>query len=94
MTRVPTLTDGVVTLRGHREDDVPAVLEQCTDPTMQAWTSVPAPYVLDDAKTFVRHHVPGGWQADAEWTPELDGEEVARGLTQWRKAVNRTLDWV
>jgi glycerol kinase len=34
------------------------------------------------------------WQADAEWTPELDAEEVARGLTQWRKAVNRTLDWV
>jgi glycerol kinase len=34
------------------------------------------------------------WQADAEWTPELDAGEVARGLTQWRKAVNRTLDWV
>jgi glycerol kinase len=34
------------------------------------------------------------WTADAHWTPEMDAEEVARGLTQWRKAVDRTLDWV
>ena len=34
------------------------------------------------------------WTADARWTPEMDAEEVAGGLTQWRKAVNRTLDWV
>ncbi len=84
MIRVPTLSDGVVTLRGHREDDVPAVLEQCTDPDTQAWTSVPAPYTLDDAKTFVRHVVPGGWQADAEWSfavvvPDLDGVERFAG---------------
>ena len=65
--RVPTLTDGVVTLRGFGEDDVPAVLEQCSDPGMQAWTSMPVPYVLDDAKTYVRHVVPGGWATGREW---------------------------
>lgn len=67
MTSVPTLSDGVVTLRRHREDDVPAILEQCTDPAVQAWTSVPALYTLDDARTFVRHQVPGGWESDRYW---------------------------
>jgi glycerol kinase len=34
------------------------------------------------------------WMRDAEWTPEMDAERVARELGQWRKAVDRTLDWV
>lgn len=68
MTPVPTMTDGVVTLRGHREDDLAGVVEQCTDPEMQSWTTVPVPYTLDDAKTYVRHLVPGGWAADADWS--------------------------
>ena len=89
MTRVPTLTDGVVTLRGHTEDDVPAVLEQCTDAATQAWTTVPVPYTLDDAKTFVRHLVPGGWEADAEWgfavTAKLQSASAAQPPgTRWR----------
>jgi RimJ/RimL family protein N-acetyltransferase len=42
--RTPTLTDGVVTLRPHRPDDVEAVLAQCQDPQMQRWTTVPVPY--------------------------------------------------
>ena len=33
------------------------------------------------------------WQRDSEWRPELDPAEVARELRQWRKAVERTLDW-
>lgn len=65
--RPPTLTDGVVTLRAYREDDVPAVLERSVDPETQRWTTVPVPYSLDDAKTFVRHVVPGGWETDREW---------------------------
>ena len=34
------------------------------------------------------------WQRDAEWTPEMAPEVVERELAQWRKAVDRTLDWV
>jgi glycerol kinase len=34
------------------------------------------------------------WQQDAEWTPEMDAAEVERELGQWRKAVDRTLNWV
>lgn len=87
MNRVPTLSDGVVTLRGHREDDVPDVLAQCQDPQMQAWTSVPVPYTLDDAKTYVRHVVPGGWDAGVEWgfafsAADQDGvDRFAGGVT-------------
>ena len=64
---VPTLTDGVVTLRAHAEDDVPGVLEQSTDPVSRAWTTVPVPYTRDDAKRFVRDVMPGGWLTDQEW---------------------------
>ena len=34
------------------------------------------------------------WQQDAEWTPQLGREVVEREFAQWRKAVDRTLDWV
>jgi glycerol kinase len=33
------------------------------------------------------------WQQDAQWRPELDLATVERELGQWRKAVDRTLDW-
>ncbi len=65
--RVPTLADGVVTLRAHTEDDVDRVLEQCVDPLSIEWTIVPVPYTRDDAKQFVRHAMPGGWESDQEW---------------------------
>jgi glycerol kinase len=33
------------------------------------------------------------WKRDAQWRPEMDPAEVERELGQWRKAVERTLDW-
>lgn len=76
---VPTLTDGVVRLRAHHEDDVAGVLEQSTDPVSQAWTTVPVPYTPDDAKRFVREVMPGGWLTDQEWgfAVEYDGRYAA-----------------
>jgi RimJ/RimL family protein N-acetyltransferase len=72
---VPRLTDGVVTLRAHRETDVERVREQCLDPVSQAWTTVPVPYSRDDARRFVREAMPGGWASDQEWAfaVEVDG---------------------
>jgi len=64
---VPTLSDGVVTLRAHREEDVDGVLEQGVDPASVRWTRVPVPYSRDDAKRFVREVMPGGWATDQEW---------------------------
>src|SRR3954468_18459779 len=64
---VPTLTDGVVTLRRHHEDDVDAIVEQSRDPLSRRWTEVPDPYGREDARRFVRDVMAGGWAADQEW---------------------------
>ena len=75
MTGIPTLTDGTVTLRAHREDDAPGVLEQCQDPVSQQWTTVPVPYTLEDAGRFVAEQMPRGWADGTSWgfAVEVDG---------------------
>jgi RimJ/RimL family protein N-acetyltransferase len=70
----PTLTDGVVTLRAHRPDDVGGVLAQCRDPLMQRWTTIPVPYERRDAEQWLatrQQH----WQegADLSFAIEADG---------------------
>lgn len=78
LVSVPTLTDGVVVLRAHREDDVEAVLEQSTDPLSRRWTRVPVPYTREDARRFVRHAMPGGWESDQEWGFAVEAPEGDR----------------
>ena len=75
LVTAPTLTDGVVTLRAHTDDDVEAVVEQCRDPLSVEWTTVPLEYSREDAKRFVREAMPGGWASDQEWgfAVEYDG---------------------
>jgi glycerol kinase len=34
------------------------------------------------------------WAEDTRWTPNMDGDERARLVTGWKKAVERTLNWV
>jgi RimJ/RimL family protein N-acetyltransferase len=71
---VPTLTDGVVTLRAHRADDVPRIVEQCRDPESVAWTTVPVPYDEPDARAYALEIVPQGW-SEGRWelAVEVDG---------------------
>jgi RimJ/RimL family protein N-acetyltransferase len=64
---LPTLTDGVVTLRAHRPGDVDAVLEQSRDPESQRWTTVPVPYERAEAEYFVTELVPRRWADGTEW---------------------------
>jgi RimJ/RimL family protein N-acetyltransferase len=64
---VPVLTDGVVTLRAHREGDVPALLEQAMDPLMVEWTTVPVPSSEDSARDFALRIVPEGWERADAW---------------------------
>ena len=64
---VPVLTDGVVTLRAHREADIDGVLEQCTDPSTQEFTTVPVPYTREDARTFVGASTPAGWRDESKF---------------------------
>lgn len=49
----PTLTDGTVTLRAHRADDVDALVVQCSDPEMGRWTTVPVPFTRAHAVDWV-----------------------------------------
>jgi RimJ/RimL family protein N-acetyltransferase len=75
---VPLLTDGVVTLRAHSEDDVQALYEQATDAVMLRWTTVPDPSTPESAKEFATHVIPDGWREDREWAfaveaPDDDG---------------------
>jgi RimJ/RimL family protein N-acetyltransferase len=67
MLAIPTLTDGVVTLRAPHDGDVEGSYEQCQDPVSQEWTTVPVPYTRDDANTYLRHMIPGGWESEREW---------------------------
>ncbi|HET8602831.1 MAG TPA: GNAT family N-acetyltransferase [Marmoricola sp.] len=85
---VPTLTDGVVTLRAHAEDDIPGVLEQCLDPLSQTWTRVPVAYTPDHAKQFVRHAMPGGWLTDEEWAFAIEAVDPSSGEARFGGTVS------
>lgn len=61
-TDVPVLTDGVVTLRAHRDGDVDAMVQMCRDEQMQRWTSVPSDYTRSHAQGFVREVMAVGWE--------------------------------
>ncbi|HWM00431.1 MAG TPA: GNAT family N-acetyltransferase [Nocardioidaceae bacterium] len=63
---VPVLSDGVVTLRAHREDDVDRIIEQCNDPVSIAWTVVPVPYGREQAVEWVGSLVPAGWRGGSD----------------------------
>jgi len=71
----PTLADGDVTLRAHRAEDVPRMVEQCRDPVSIAWTTVPVPYAESNAEEFGLRQVPGWWAEGKEWgfAVELEG---------------------
>lgn len=50
---VPELTDGHVLLRAHRPEDLPRIVEQCTDPETVRWTTVPSPYGEQEGRDFL-----------------------------------------
>ncbi|WP_336086555.1 GNAT family N-acetyltransferase [Nocardia sp. SSK8] len=60
---VPVRTDGVVTLRAHRPADLDAMVEQCRDPEMLRYTTVPSPYGRADAEEFLTR-VARAWESD------------------------------
>lgn len=72
---VPTLTDGVVTLRAHHPDDVQALYEQATDAVMLRWTTVPDPSTLETAREFATQVIPDGWRSDREWQFAVDAPD-------------------
>ncbi len=69
---VPTLADGVVTLRSHRLDDVDAIVEQSSDAESQRWTTLPREYARTDAVAFVERNLKAWRSADGKrsWAVE------------------------
>src|SRR4051794_20130786 len=86
LLRVPMLTEGGVTLRRHREEDVDAVVEQSRDALSRRWTKVPDPYGREDARRFVRDVMPGGWASDQEWGFAVEASDG--GVTRYAGTVS------
>jgi RimJ/RimL family protein N-acetyltransferase len=50
---LPTLTDGVVTLRAKRPGNADAITAACQDPEIPRWTTVPSPYRREHAVEWI-----------------------------------------
>ncbi|MEU6203254.1 glycerol kinase GlpK [Micromonospora musae] len=71
--------------------DVPVVRSRITETTClgAAYAAGLAVGFWSDLATLRSH-----WRSDAEWAPRMDPAHRDRELRNWRKAVQRTLDWV
>jgi len=65
-SEVPTLTYGTLTLRPSQESDIESIYQACQDPLISHFTTVPANYTLEHAKSFVRQLDPEGLQNKRE----------------------------
>ena len=65
-------------------------------PRVQETTSLGAAYAAGLAVGFwsSEDELRKNWAADKDWTPRMDPDERARLYTGWKKAVERTLNWV
>lgn len=89
---VPVLSDGELTLRAHRPEDLPDIVAQGRDPEMTRWTSVPRPYPEAAAEQWALSIVPDGWnkgtsrswaiEASDAGTPRFAGTIDLRGSGQ------------
>ena len=81
----PPLSDGVVTLRGWRNDDVPAIARMCSDELSARFTTVPAPYGEEDARAWLTSHpdsrAAGRSIAFAALEPPADDPVASIGLS-------------
>ncbi|MBB2890750.1 GNAT family N-acetyltransferase [Flexivirga oryzae] len=72
---VPVLTDGVVTVRAHRESDLPRIVEFANDPRSRAGVPLPSPYGMEQAHEFFGK-VRDTWESgthEGAWAIEVDG---------------------
>jgi RimJ/RimL family protein N-acetyltransferase len=92
------ITAGRLHLRPWSVYDESSVLEACSDPDIQRWTTVPSPYTPDDARAWVREIAPGGWVdgTRASWAvlDATSGELLASvGLHDLREGVAEVGYW-
>ena len=87
----PTLTDGVVTLRAHRDADVPDIVAHCSDPLMARWTRVPSPYTAGHAAEFVATRR-AEWESMRELGFAIEHEGRYAGSVDLRPAEGQTAE--
>jgi len=65
-------------------------------PVIAETTSLGAAYAAGLAVGFWPdlESLKANWQTDKVWQPEMDSELRAAGYAKWKKAVERTFDWV
>jgi len=57
-SEVPTITNGQFTLRPLSEAHIDAIYQSCQDPLIPRFTTVPSPYSIELAQSFVRTRAP------------------------------------
>ena len=78
---VPVLSDGVVTLRAHGEEDLDRVFEMTRDPEALRWTSIPFDNTREDSRHFITRIMKVGWEEKNHrgWAIEaIDDSGVAK----------------
>ncbi|MET9647312.1 GNAT family N-acetyltransferase [Streptomyces syringium] len=72
------LTTERLVLRPFSPADRDAVHAACQDPEIPRYTSVPSPYTVEDARTFIEETAPDGWRDDSMYTFGLFTREDGR----------------
>jgi RimJ/RimL family protein N-acetyltransferase len=62
--------------------DAKAMYEYCQDPLFERFLTVPWPYNLSDAETFISRYIPGAWKTDQEyaWALRASGQPELLGV--------------
>ena len=78
----PILSDGRLTLRPPASSDAPDITEGCQDPEIIRWTTVPSPYDIADARTFLNDRLtPTQWWRNPTWV-------ITEGDNRWGGTVD------
>ena len=65
-THVPTLRNGLISLRPLQEKDIESIYRACQDPLIPRFTTVPSPYTMTHAQFFVLEQEPARFASKTE----------------------------
>ena len=83
-TEIPILRHGPITLRPAQENDILSIYQACQDPIIPRFTTVPSPYTMEHAISFIRDQAPTNFAGKSELlfviTEENSDEEKFCGV--------------